>query len=134
MSFMFCGCDYLEEIDFKGLDLSKVKDMHCMFCRCTSLIKIDFSANDLSSVKDISQMCDTCSNLVYLDITTMNLQYMDDVSGMLNRCNKLRLIHTPSSQGKLTCALREMLHWRGKTRTETVYIRDGTAYEIITNR
>ena len=60
---LFVGCNNLTSVDFSGLDLSGVTDMHYMFDCCTSLISIDLSDWSFSPSVKTEGMFENCTSL-----------------------------------------------------------------------
>ena len=60
---LFVGCNNLTSVDFSGLDLSGVTDMHYMFDCCTSLISIDLSDWSFSPSVETEDMFENCTSL-----------------------------------------------------------------------
>ena len=60
---LFVGCNNLTSVDFSGLDLSGVTDMHYMFDCCTSLISIDLSDWSFSPSVKTNGMFENCTSL-----------------------------------------------------------------------
>lgn len=60
---LFVGCNNLTSVDFSGLDLSGVTDMHYMFDCCTSLISIDLSDWSFSPSVETEGMFENCTSL-----------------------------------------------------------------------
>ena len=60
---LFVGCNNLTSVDFSGLDLSGVTDMHYMFDCCTSLISIDLSGWSFSPSVETEGMFESCTSL-----------------------------------------------------------------------
>ena len=69
MSFMFCGCNSLKELNLSlKFITSKVTNMSYMFANCNSLTSLDISNFDIFKVKDLRKMFLSCTNLEYLNI------------------------------------------------------------------
>ena len=60
---LFAYCKNLTSVDFSGLDLSGVTDMHNMFERCTSLVSIDLSGWSFSPLVETYCMFESCTSL-----------------------------------------------------------------------
>ena len=60
---LFAYCKNLTSVDFSGLDLSGVTDMHNMFECCTSLISIDLSGWSFSPSVETYCMFESCTSL-----------------------------------------------------------------------
>ena len=86
---LFIGCKNLEEIDLRGLDTSKVKDMSCMFSHCDNLKKINLQGLDTSNVTDMSEMFYECSSLNEIDLTNLDTSNVTNMSLMFDCCSSL---------------------------------------------
>lgn len=63
MSYMFDGCDKLQELDLSKFDTKKVTNMSYMFNNCRELKKLNLIKIDTTSVSDMSYMFEECRNL-----------------------------------------------------------------------
>ena len=72
---LFAYCNNLTSVDFSGLDLSGVTDMHNMFECCTSLTSIDLSDWSFSPLVETYCMFESCTSLT--DVTLPAGVHMD---------------------------------------------------------
>jgi surface protein len=67
MSYMFCGCDKLKELNLSSFNTSKTKNMCFMFGFCAGLKELDLSnfviLNDTEDNLDVESMFSFCENL-----------------------------------------------------------------------
>ena len=81
MSYMFNGCEFLEEIVFGNFDSSNVTNMDNMFSNLTSLRTIDLSSVETDSVTSMDNMFEGCTNLETIDVSNFNTS---NVTSMLS--------------------------------------------------
>ena len=69
MSYMFCGCSSLKEIDLSNFKTDKVKDMSFMFYGCSSLKELNISKFKTDNVQFMSYMFNDCKFLIKLNLS-----------------------------------------------------------------
>ena len=92
MSFMFCGCTSLLNIDnISKWDTKKVTKMNSMFSGCESLIILpDISNWDTSNVVGMNYMFSGCISLTQLpDISKWNIKNVINMRGIFSQCKSL---------------------------------------------
>lgn len=92
MSFMFCGCTSLLNIDnISKWDTKKVRKMNSMFSGCESLIILpDISNWDTSNVVGMNYMFSGCISLIQLpDISKWNIKNVINLRGIFFQCKSL---------------------------------------------
>ena len=62
MSYMFYGCNALENLNLSNFNTNNVKDMNYMFYGCFSLKKLAISNFNFNNVKIMKFMFKWCSN------------------------------------------------------------------------
>ena len=88
-SYMFSDLTGLTEIDFSGIDTSRVSTMQGMFNGCRGLTKLDLSTFDTSNVDNMWTMFNGCSSLTELDISHFNTSNVTTMHWMFNGCSSL---------------------------------------------
>lgn len=113
-SFMFAGCQSIEEIDIsafkdlepqtaqgmfkccrclkrvKGLKIGKnCRDMSEMFMHCKSLEELDVSGWNVDSVTSMNGLFLNCRKLKQIDMSSWNPQLLEDSSSMFEGCEEL---------------------------------------------
>lgn len=86
MSYMFCGCNSLEQLDLKNFDTHNVSDMSYMFYSCSNLTNLDISGFDTSSNTSMQSMFDGCKNLTYLDVANFDTSNCNNFSLAFRNC------------------------------------------------
>ena len=92
MSFMFCDCTSLLNIDnISNWDTKKVTKMNSMFSGCESLIILpDISNWDTSNVLSMNYMFFGCISLTQLpDISKWNIKNVTNLRGIFSQCKSL---------------------------------------------
>ena len=92
MSFMFCGCTSLLNIDnISKWDTKKVTKMNSMFSGCESLIILpDISNWDTSNVVGMNYMFSGCISLTQLpNISKWNIKNVINMRGIFSQCKSL---------------------------------------------
>ena len=79
MSYMFCHCESLKELDLSNFNTDNVADMRGMFSICKSLEKINLSHFNTNKVTDMTYMFCECSSLKEIDVSNF---YIDDDIGV----------------------------------------------------
>ena len=94
MSFMFCQCKSLSEINgISSFNTENVTDMFSMFFGCSSLIKLDLGKFDTSRVKKMSFMFCQCKSLSEIKgISSFNTENVTNMEGMFSSCYKLTIL------------------------------------------
>ena len=94
--FAFCeNLESIEGIDY--LNTSEVTDMSWMFCWCSSLTELNVSGFNTSNVKCMSEMFSSCSNLQSLDLSNFETGKVEDMSRMFDGCSSLTSLTFPST-------------------------------------
>ena len=83
MSFMFYGCEFLEEINFS-------KNMSFMFYGCEWLHTINLSSFNTSKVTNMSSMFNNCRRLNELNLSNFETPKVIDMTRMFSKCCSLR--------------------------------------------
>ena len=90
MSYMFCKCYSLFDVDFSHFDSQNVIDMSYMFYQCSSLTDLDVSNFNANSVTNMSYMFYNCSSLTSLDLSNFNTVNVTNMSYMFAKCYYLK--------------------------------------------
>ena len=86
---LFSGLTSLIDIDFTGIDTSRVKNMAYMFSNCSSLTELDLSSFDTSNVIVMAEMFSNCSSLEELDLSSFNTSNVTSMYNMFSGCTNL---------------------------------------------
>ena len=94
VSFMFCDCNELEELDLTSFNTEQVVNMNGMFSSCFKLESLDISSFNTKKVTDMSDMFYYCKSIKELDFTSatvseFNTAAVENMSGMFYGCNAL---------------------------------------------
>jgi surface protein len=96
MSYMFCDCRNLTDLDLKGFNTSKVHDFQLMFNGCRNLTSLDLSSFNTSTELPIRRimlcMFYNCSNLTTIIVSdNWSTEYVnpEHVDEMFYGCTKL---------------------------------------------
>ena len=90
MSYMFAGCEKLEDINLSSFETSLVRDMSHMFEQCSSLKKLDVTSFDTSVVNNMDYM------FSYIGVKTLNLASFNTLNvkkfdGVFEGCQDLNI-------------------------------------------
>ena len=96
MSFLFCDCTSLKEIDLESFDTSKVTDMSYMLYNCFSLKKINILSFNTSQVTNMSFMFYNCSLLKEINLSSFNTGKVTDMLSMFENCSSLNELNLTS--------------------------------------
>ena len=89
MSWMFCGCRSLTQLDLSSFDTQNVTSMKWMFCGCENLIKLDLSSFKTQNVTSMGWMFYKCKSLIKLDLSSFNTQNVTSMYEMFYGCKSL---------------------------------------------
>ena len=90
-SYWFYDCSSLTSIvGLEYLHTEKVRDMSWMFCQCKSLTNLDLSSFNTENVTDMSLMFQLCQNLESLNVSSFNTSNVTDMNSMFCYCSHLR--------------------------------------------
>ena len=104
---LFGGYFNLQEINFDGLDTSKVTDMSSMFAYCETLENLDVTSLDTSNVTNMSNMFTECHGLTSVDLSNFETSNVTDMSSMFSGCSALKSIDVSSFD---TSNVKDMNH------------------------
>ena len=96
MSWMFCDCSSLKEINLQSFNTNQVTDMSWMFCDCSSLIEINLQSFNTNQVTNMSYMFNGCSSLKEINLQSFNTNQVTNISWMFNGCSSLKEINLQS--------------------------------------
>lgn len=91
---LFDSCIHLKELDFSGLDTSRIMSMSYMFHNCMSLRSIDLSIFNTVKVKNMAGMFRNCQALEEVNLSSFNFSGVMDLSYMFYSTPKLNRINT----------------------------------------
>ena len=89
MSYMFCGCYRLNNIDVSGFKTNKVTNMAGMFADCSNFTLLDVSGFKTDNVISMQSMFRECYNLTVLDVSDFKTNNVTDMFDMFYDCSSL---------------------------------------------
>jgi len=117
MSYMFCGCTTLKEVNFSKFNTNKVTDMQSMFFRCSSLKELNLSDFNTRNVKNMSYMFSGCSSLKELYLSSFNTNNVIDMSFMFDGCSSLVNLNISSFNTDFVMYMNGMFHGCSSLKT-----------------
>ena len=88
-SKMFCGCEYIIDIDFSKFNTEKVEDMKGMFEDCYKLESLDLKYFNTQNVTNMSRMFSYCKKLTTINLSSFNTQNVTQMEEMFLECKSL---------------------------------------------
>ena len=110
MTYMFSSCYKLANLDLSSFDTKKVHDMSYMFYFCSNLENINLSNFDTKIIIDMSNMFSGCSNLASIDLSLFDTKNVTNMSGMFSKCSKLTNIDLSSFDTQKVSDMKEMFY------------------------
>ena len=89
MSYMFCNCSSLKEIDLSSFNTNQVTDMSSMFEGCSSLEKLNLSSFNTKQVTNMEKMFSGCKSLKEINLSSFNTNQVINMSHMFYECSSL---------------------------------------------
>ena len=96
MSYMFCDCRGLMELDLSNFNTAKVKNMESMFLDCYDLKELNVSSFNTAKVTNMHQMFNGCSGLKELNLSSFNTSAVTDMNQMFLDCSGLKELNVSS--------------------------------------
>ena len=96
MSYMFCACYGLTNLNVSSFDTSKVTNMNSMFGGCTALKSLDLRSFNTSRVTDMDSLLSGCSALRKLDLGSFDTSNVTEMSYMFSGCSRLKSLDLSS--------------------------------------
>lgn len=93
MSYMFCYCTSISNIDVSRWNVGNVTSMQGMFYGCTSLKSLNIEGWNTSSVSYMNNLFNGCNSLTSLNVNNWNISNVAEVSGMFDGCLSLKSIN-----------------------------------------
>ena len=90
---LFCGCEYIESINFKKFLRNTITNMNHMFTECHSLKELNLTNCNTTNVSDMSHMFFGCSSLKELDLSNFDTKNVTDICGMFSKCKSLEKLN-----------------------------------------
>lgn len=81
-SYLLCGYENVENLDFGEIDTGNVTNMRSMFDYCESLTSLDVGRFDTGNVTDMGFMFHNCYNLISLDVSGFDTSNVTDMGSM----------------------------------------------------
>lgn len=95
MSFLFNGCEALEDINLLNFDTSRVTNFSNMFANCRSITHLSLDSFDTSSVENFDSMFLNCEKLNNLDLSAFNMQSARTKVDVFEGCKALSNLTLP---------------------------------------
>ena len=89
MSYMFCSCEKLKNLNVSHFNTTNVETMLAMFADCQSLKSLDLSNFNTLNVTNMSSMFADCQSLKSLDLSNFNTSKVTNMSQMFSGCDSL---------------------------------------------
>ena len=89
MTWMFCYCQSLTEVDVSSLKTSNVANMNQIFAHCQNLKAVDVTSWDTSSAQMMNNTFSYCENLTSLDLSNFNTANVENMYNMFHGCSQL---------------------------------------------
>lgn len=93
MSYMFWGCNKLENIDLSSLNTEYVVTMESMFSGCTHLKELNLSGFNTRNLSSMEAMFKSCESIEQLDLGSFNTSYVKTMEKMFEFCYNLKTIY-----------------------------------------
>ena len=90
---LFCGCEYIESINFKKFLRKTITNMNHMFTECHSLKELNLTNCNTTNVSDMSHMFYYCRSLKELNLSNFNTENVTDICGMFSKCKSLEILN-----------------------------------------
>ena len=78
MSWMFCGCSSLKELNLSNFNINKVKDMGWLLCGCSSLEELNLPYFSITNLSNMRGMFSGCSDDLKRKIKSKNKNIQDE--------------------------------------------------------
>ena len=93
MSYMFCECELLINIDFSHFNTKNVTNMGALFFKCSSLTDINLTNVNTENVSDMTCTFSYCSSLKEINLLNLNTQNVINMTCMFSYCSTLKDIN-----------------------------------------
>ena len=93
MERMFVNCSKLTELDLSNFNTSKVTNLRGMFLNCKSLTRLNLRSFDTSKVTNMESMFYRCENLRSIDVDMFDTSNVTTIAGMFAECYSLSSIN-----------------------------------------
>ena len=100
MSFFFCECPKLKELDLSLLNTNKANNMSYMFSGCSALKGLDLSLFNTSKVISMESMFSGCNGIKELNLLTFNTNEVTNMKGMFGGCTGIKELNLSSFNTK----------------------------------
>jgi surface protein len=85
MKSTFSGCSNLTEVNFDGINTSKLIDMGKTFENCTELKKLDLSPIDTTNLINMENLFSGCNKLETINLSSFNSINNDIFNGIKSK-------------------------------------------------
>ena len=93
ISYMFCNCSSLTNIDLSSFNTKNVINMKSFLRNCILLEKVNLSSFNTNKVINMSYMFGNCSSLKDIDLSSFNTSQVKNMENMFFNCNSLKEIN-----------------------------------------
>ena len=109
-SHMFSGCSSLKELNLSNFNTSEVTNMESMFFGCSSLKKLDLSNFIIDKVSDMKYMFSECTSIELINISNFNMNNMKNMSHLFSKCTSLKELYMPDINTNLIIDMKFMFY------------------------
>ena len=95
-SYMFYGCDKIDEIDFSEFKMKTIINMENMFSLCYNLKNIDLSPMNTRDVENMKNMFFKCINLEYIKVKDFGKSKITKMKDIFLGCEKFYVLDLTS--------------------------------------
>ena len=88
MSYMFCNCSSLKELNLLSFNTNQVTNMSSMFSDCSSLKELNLSSFNTNKITNMAFMFYNCSSLKELNLSSFKTNQVTDMEKMFEGINK----------------------------------------------
>ena len=93
MSYLFYGCEALQELDLSGLNTGNAVTMEAMFCKCTMLKRLTGYENwDTRSLRSIAYMFSDTEKLKTVNLSRWTLAQLENSGWCFQNCGASKLL------------------------------------------
>lgn len=105
MSYMFCGANYLQNIDVSNWDVSSCKLLIGVFYNCYALTKIDLSKWNTKSATTLETLLYNCGHIATVNVSNFDLTHVNSIINIFGSDSLLSDITFGEGWGKNTATL-----------------------------
>lgn len=105
MNYVFCGENYLQNIDVSNWDVSSCKSLIGVFYNCHSLTKIDLSKWNTKSATTLEALLFGCGHITTVNVSNFDLTHVNNIMHIFDNDSLLSDITFGEGWGKNTATL-----------------------------